>query len=116
MSAEPVSRPNTKQRSTNVPGVKWNIFTTVVPRNSNPVLKNIFKNTFSNPNYGKSFPMHPYQKVGQAMHQSQKTEDRGQKTEEATASDSSESGNGERKEKKNDGKKSDEPVEGEVVS
>jgi len=49
------------------------------------------------------------QKVGQAMYQSQKTEDRGQKTEEATGNS----------EKKPDSDKKDaekqEPVEGEVV-
>jgi len=63
------------------------------------------------------------QKVGQAMYQGQKTEDGGQKTEEATGSnaagsdsDAAQAGNGEKKNKKTNGKKSDEAVEGEVVS
>lgn len=55
------------------------------------------------------------QKVGQAMYQGQKTEDREQKTEQATTSGDAQTGNSEKKDKKSEGKKADEPVEGEVV-
>lgn len=62
------------------------------------------------------------QKVGQAMSQQQPGQQQpgaGQQTTgdaAGAASDSPQTGNGEKKDKKTDGKKSDEPVEGEVVS
>lgn len=56
------------------------------------------------------------QKVGQAMSQGQKTEDRGQKSDTEDQKSEESSGDGEKKEEKTKETKSDEPVEGEVVN